>query len=80
MTKLLPFYSPCPKTLVRTPKSCFNHVYYESFRKIYKSGNSVIPDLTTLFSDGFNDTKIMSLSQLCDKLKRKTEKNDDFLP
>merc|ERR1712055_51424 len=65
-----------------------NHVYYESYGEIRKFGNPVIRNLATLLSGGFEiapirfpmtenilvDTKIMFLSQLSDKLWRKTEK------
>ena len=88
VSKLLPFDFPCPKTQIRTPKSCFYHVYYESYGEIRKFGNPVIRNLATLLSGGFEiapirfpmpenilvDTKIMFLSQLSDKLWRKTEK------
>ena len=73
---------------IRTPKSCFYHAYYESYGEIRKFGNPVIRYLATLLSGGFEiapirfpmlenilvDTKIMFLSQLSDKLWRKTEK------
>ena len=79
---LLPFDFPCSTTLIRTSKSRFYHVYYESYGEIRKFGNSVIQNLATLFSDGFKiapirflvsenifvDTKIMFIGQLGDKL------------
>ena len=61
-----------------TPKSCFYHVYYESYGEIRKFGNPAIRNLAILLSGGFKialiqfpmpenilvDTKIMFLSQL----------------
>ena len=57
-------------------KPCFYHVYYESYEEIRKFGNSVIHNLATLVSGGFEiapirfpkpekileDNKIMFLS------------------
>ena len=53
VSKLLPFDFQCHKTQIRTPKSCFYHVYYESYGEIRKFGNPAIRYLATLQSGGF---------------------------
>ena len=88
VSKLLPFDFPCPKTWIRTRKSCFYHVSYESYGEIRKFGNPAIRNLATLLSSGFEiapirfpmsenifvDIKIMFICQLGDKLCRKHKK------
>ena len=84
VSKVLPLDLPCSKTYIRTPKSCFHHVYCESYWEIRKFGNSAIGNLTTLLSDRFKiatirfpmsknilvDTKIRLMRNFGEKRKK----------